>query len=68
LLSKAYGQTSSSKQLLKDARTAIDSYRLGASILTDDAGTALSNSDSISGYPGTPDDDAPRFFRMADKF
>jgi phage gp36-like protein len=68
LLSKAYGQTSSSKQLLKDARTAIDSYRLGASILTDDAGTALSNSESISGYPGTPDDDAPRFFRMADKF
>jgi phage gp36-like protein len=67
LLDSAYGNASS-RQKLKDARAAIDTYRLGASILTDDAGTALSTSESITGYPGTPDDDAPRFFHMGDKF
>ncbi|MDI3211766.1 phage protein Gp36 family protein [Arthrobacter sp. AL12] len=68
LLANAYGDTSSSRQKLKDARAAIDSYKLGATILTDDAGTALSNAESISGFPGAPDREAPRYFRMSDKF
>lgn len=67
LLDSAYGN-SSSRQKLKDARAAIENYRLGAAVLTDDGGTALTTSESISGYPGTPDDDSPRFFRMGDKF
>lgn len=68
LLANAYGDTSSSRQKLKDARAAIDSYRLGATVLIDDAGTALSTSESISGFPGDPDRDAPRSFRMSDRF
>ncbi|MCO4274269.1 DUF1320 domain-containing protein [Pseudarthrobacter sp. HLT3-5] len=64
----AYGDTSGNRQKLKDARAAIDAYKLGASVLTDDAGTALSTSESVSGFPGDPDDDAPRFFRMSDRF
>lgn len=68
LLANAYGDTSSTRQKLKDARAAIDAYKLGTAVLTDDAGTALSTSETVSGHPGDPDDDAPRFFRMSDRF
>jgi hypothetical protein len=67
LLESAYGNASS-RQKLKDARAAIDGYRLGSTVLQDDAGISLSTSESVSGYPGDPDDDAPRFFHMRDRF
>lgn len=67
LLDSAYGNTPS-RQKVKDARAAIDTYRLGASVLTDEAGISLTTSDTVSGYPGDPDGDAPRFFRMGDRF
>lgn len=67
LLESAYGNASS-RQKLKDARAAIDSYKLGASVLTDEAGAALTTAESISGFPGNLDRDAPRYFRMSDKF
>ena len=68
LLINWIGETSTNKQKLKDARAAIDAYRTRDSVLTDDEGNALSTSQSVSGYPGDPSADAPRFFRMADKF
>ncbi|KUM39015.1 phage protein Gp36 family protein [Arthrobacter sp. EpRS71] len=68
LLANAYGLTSSTKQKLKDARAAIESCRLGSTVLTDGDGTSLSLSDDISGFPEAPSRDYPRFFHMGDKY
>lgn len=67
LLNAAYGNASS-RQKLKDARAAIDTYRLGSSVLKDEDGISLTTSDSVSGYPGEPSDEAPRYFRMGERF
>jgi phage gp36-like protein len=67
LLDTAYGNASS-RQKLKDARAAIDSYRLGAIVLQDEDGISLATSDSVSGYPGDPSPEAPRYFRMGERF
>jgi phage gp36-like protein len=68
LLTNAYGETTGNKQKLKDARAAIDGYKNRSSVLTDSDGTALTTADSVSGYPGEPSAEAPRYFRMSDRF
>jgi phage gp36-like protein len=65
LLSKAYGETSGNKQLLKDARAAIDGYKNRSAVLTDDQGNALGNSDTVTAWP---EEDAPRSFYIGQKF
>lgn len=64
LKSSSYGGTAG----LKEARDAIKDYRDKTLVLTDEDGTALTSSDSVSGYPGEVTDEAPRFFRMGDRF
>jgi phage gp36-like protein len=68
LLAKAYGETAGIRQKLKDARAAINGYKNQSSVLTDDDGNSLSTSDSVGGYPGAPSREAPRYFRMGDKY
>lgn len=68
LLIQAYGESAGNRQKLKDARAAIDGYKNQSSVLTDNDGNSLSTSDSISGYPGAPSREAPRYFRMGEKF
>lgn len=65
---QAYGDTSSTRQSLKAARASIESYRTRESVLVDENGLALSDSNSVTGWPGDPSPEAPRFFHMRDKF
>lgn len=64
LLDHAYGN-SSSRQKLKDARAAIEMYRLGGSVLTDDAGLSLATSEGVSSWPN---EEAQRSFYIGQQF
>jgi hypothetical protein len=66
LLTNVYGAMPGNKQKLKDARAAVEAYRTRQSVLLDEVGNTLSNSDTVTGYPD--DDCAPRFFHIGDKF
>ena len=60
----AYGSSDTSKKL-KEVRLLLDEYRLGSLTISDAAGVDLGTSETISGWPN---ESAPRYFRMEDKF
>lgn len=61
----AYGSSGEYARELKDARALIGKYQTGVLTIVDDQGTDLGTSDTISGWPN---ETAPRYFRMEDKF
>jgi phage gp36-like protein len=65
LLVNAYGETAGNRQKLKDARAAIDRFKNRESVLTDEAGTALGNSDTVTAWP---DEGSPRSFYIGQQF
>lgn len=68
LLVQAYGETTTNKKKRDDARAAIQAYKNRESTLTDENGIALTHSDTVTGFPGDPSVENPRFFRMGDRF
>lgn len=60
----AYGSSAASKKV-KEARAALQEYRLGSLAVTDDQGLDLGTSQPVTGWP---DESAPRYFRMEDRF
>ncbi|MFJ6416474.1 phage protein Gp36 family protein [Paeniglutamicibacter sp. NPDC091659] len=68
LLIAAYGETSTNRQKRDSARKDIEAYKNRESVLTDDNGIAMTSSDTVTGWPGDPSPEAPRFFHMRDKF
>lgn len=61
----SYGDTGEYARGLKDVRALIKEYQTGALVIADDQGIDLGTSDAISGWPN---ESAPRYFRMEDKF
>lgn len=68
LLITAYGTTTSNKQKLADARKLLDEFKNRESEITDENGTPLSSSDTVTGFPEAPSPEYPRYFHMRDKF
>lgn len=68
LLIAAYGETSTYRQKRDAARKDIEAYKNRESVLTDENGMAMTSSDTVTGWPGDPSSEAPRFFHMRDKF
>ncbi|MBV1778680.1 DUF1320 domain-containing protein [Paeniglutamicibacter sp. ABSL32-1] len=68
LLIAAYGETSTNRQKRDSARKDIEAYKNRESVLTDDNGIAMTSSDTVTGWPGDPSPEAPRFFHMKDRF
>lgn len=60
----AYGSTGA-KPKVKDARAALQEYQLGSLAVTDAQGLDLGTSQPVTGWP---DESAPRYFRMEDRF